>query len=180
MSKNHKAALIAAQEYPVMNEIIYPYFEKGCKAAYAKTEVSMRIVGNWYDANKGAVLADSVIENGVDVILPICGGASQGVINSAVNHKVYVTWFDNNGFEKAPGTIISSSILKQKEMAAIVTENYLTGLTAWGTADMVGISDGFVDFVQDDPNYINTVPANIRKKMSKMVESIRNGSYTVK
>ena len=69
---------------------------------------------------------------------------------------------------------------KQKEMASIVTENYLSGLTSWGTADMVGISDGFVDFVQDDPNYINTVPANIRKKMSKMVESIRNGSYTVK
>ena len=31
MSKSHKLALIAAQEYPVMNNIIYPYFEKGHK-----------------------------------------------------------------------------------------------------------------------------------------------------
>ena len=180
MSKSHKMALIAAQEYPVMNNILLPYFEKGGKEANKNTTVDFRVVGNWYDANKGAVLADSVIENGVDVILPICGGASQGVINSAVNHKVYVTWFDNNGFEKAPGTIISSSILKQKEMATIATENYLSGLTAWGNADMVGVSDGFVDFVQDDPLYIQTVPANIRNKMKKMVESIRNGNYEVK
>ena len=180
MSKSHKMALIAAQEYPVMNNILLPYFEKGGKEANKKTTVDFRVVGNWYDANKGAVLADSVIENGVDVILPICGGASQGVINSAVNHKVYVTWFDNNGFEKAPGTIISSSILKQKEMASIATENYLSGLTSWGTADMVGVSDGFVDFVQDDPLYIQTVPANIRRKMEKMVDSIRSGNYKVK
>jgi len=180
MSKSHKMALIAAQEYPVMNNILYPYFEKGGKEANKNTSVEFRVVGNWYDANKGAMLADSVIEKGVDVILPICGGASQGVINSAVNHGVYVTWFDNNGFEKAPGTIISSSVLKQKEMAAIVTENYLSGLTSWGTADMVGISDGFVDFVQDDPLYIKTVPAGIRKKMEKMVASIRSGKYQVK
>ena len=179
MSKSHKTALIAAQEYPVMNDIIYPYFEKGCKAAYAKTEVSIRIVGNWYDANKGAVIADSLINNGVDVILPICGGASQGVINSAKNKGIYVTWFDNNGFEKAPGTIISSTTLKQKEMADIVTANYLAGILEWGKADMVGVADKYVAFVQDDPNYISTVPEKIRKKMSKLVHSIENGKLDV-
>lgn len=179
MSKNHKAALIAAQEYPVMNEIIYPYFEKGCKAAYAKTEVAIRIVGNWYDANKGAVIADSLINNGFDVLLPICGGASQGVINSAKNKGIYVTWFDNNGFEKAPGTIISSTTLKQKEMADIVTANYLAGILEWGKADMVGVADKYVAFVQDDPNYISTVPEKIRKKMSKVVHSIESGKLDV-
>ena len=179
MSKTHKTALIAAQEYPVMNEIIYPYFEKGCKAAYAKTEVTIRIVGNWYDANKGAVIADSLINNGVDVILPICGGASQGVINSAKNKGIYVTWFDNNGFDKAPGTIISSTTLKQKEMADIVTANYLAGILEWGKADMVGVADKYVAFVQDDPNYISTVPEKIRKKMSKLVHSIETGKLDV-
>ena len=179
MSKSHKTALIAAQEYPVMNDIIYPYFEKGCKAAYSKTEVSMRIVGNWYDANKGAVIADSLINNGVDVILPICGGASQGVINSAKNKGVYVTWFDNNGFDKAPGTIISSTVLKQKEMSDIVTANYLAGILEWGKADMVGVADKYVAFVQDDPNYISTVPEKTRKKMSKVVHSIETGKLDV-
>lgn len=180
MSKSHKMALIAAQEYPVMNNIILPYFEKGGKAADSSTTVDFRIVGNWYDANKGALLADSVIANKVDVILPICGGAAQGVINSAVNNKAYITWFDDNGFSKAPGTVISSSIMKQKEMAAIVTENYLANLTHWGNADMVGIQDGFVSFVQDDPLYIQTVPENIRNKMAELLDQIRNGEYQLK
>ena len=180
MSKNHKMALIAAQEYPVMNEILYPYFEKGGKAANAKTTVDFRVVGNWYDATKGAELADAVAKKGVDVILPICGGAAQGVITSAVNNGIYVTWFDNNGFCKAPETIISSSTMEQKEMARMVTEQYLNDETPWGVADMVGIKEGFVDFVQDDPLYIKTVPEDIRNTMATLVTDIKNGDLIIK
>ena len=180
MSKTHKMALIAAQEYPVMNEIIFPYFEKGGKAAYENTTVDFRVVGNWYDATKGAELADAVAKKGVDVILPICGGAAQGVITSAVNNGIYVTWFDNNGFAKAPGTIISSSTMEQKEMARMVTEQYLNDETPWGVADMVGIKEGFVDFVQDDPIYIQTVPEDVRNTMAKLVTDIKNGDLIIK
>ncbi|MCR4901132.1 MAG: BMP family ABC transporter substrate-binding protein [Treponema sp.] len=179
MSKSNKLGLIAAQEYPVMNNIIYPYFEKGAKDAVPASTVDFQIVGNWYDANKGAMLTDILYDKGVDVILPICGGASQGVINSAVDHGIYITWFDNNGFDKAPGTIISSTVMLQRELSAIVTKDFLNGKTEWGTAKMLGIKDGFVDFVQDDENYISTVPANIRSKMADLVSSIKEGKTTI-
>ena len=179
MSKSHKLGLIAAQEYPVMNNIIYPYFEKGAKDAASGSTVEFSIVGNWYDANKGAMLADILYSNGVDVVLPICGGASQGVINSAVNNGTYITWFDNNGFGKAPGTIISSTVMKQKELSQIMTKDFLNGKTAWGTAKMFGVKDGFVDFVQDDELYISTVPANVRAKMAELVDSIKDGKTTI-
>ena len=38
-TKTHKLALVAAQEYPVMNNIIFPYFEKGAKAADSAASV---------------------------------------------------------------------------------------------------------------------------------------------
>ena len=180
MSKSHKLALIAAQEYPVMNNIIYPYFEKGAQAAEGSSTVEFRIVGNWYDATKGAELADAVAKIGVDVILPICGGASQGVITSAINNGIYITWFDDNGFSKAPGTIISSSVMEQKKMSYNVTKEFLEGKTPWGTAKMVGIKEGFVDFVQDDPLYIQTVPADVREKMKKLLDDIRSGKTEIK
>ena len=180
MSKSHKLALIAAQEYPVMNNIILPYFEKGAKAANAASTVEFRIVGNWYDGTKGAELADAVAKIGVDVILPICGGASQGVITSAVNNGIYITWFDDNGFSKAPGTIISSSVMEQKKMSYNVTKEFLEGKTPWGTAKMVGIKEGFVDFVQDDENYITTVPAEIREEMKILVSDIKDGKRIIK
>lgn len=176
MSKSGKVALVAAQEYPVMNNVIFPYFEKGA-SEYAAAE--FQVVGNWYDANKSGQITDALIDNGVDVILPICGGAAQGVINSAVNKGAYVAWFDNNGFEKAPGTIISSSIMKQKEMAQIATTDFLNGKTAWGTAQMVGIKEGFVDFVQDDPLYLSTVPEEARKIMADLVTGLKEGKITI-
>jgi len=179
MSKSNKLGLIAAQEYPVMNNIIWPYFEKGAKAANPMTSVDFRVVGNWYDATKGAMLADILYNEGIDVILPICGGASQGVINSAVNNNFYITWFDNNGFDKAPGNIISSTVMKQHELSQIMTTEYLNNKTEWGTAKMLGVKDGFVDFIQDDPLYISTVPANIRAKMAELVDSIRDGSLII-
>ena len=179
MSKSGKLALIAAQEYPVMNEIIYPSFVKGAKTALPSATVDFRIVGNWYDATKGAEIADAVAKNGVDVILPICGGAAQGVISSAVNNGIYISWFDDSGFSRAPGTIIGSSTVKQEEMACIVTKQFIEGKTPWGTADMVGMQDGFIEFVQDDPLYTSTVPQNIRDAMANLVEQIRSGAFKI-
>lgn len=179
MSKSQKLALITAQEYPVMNEIIYPSFVKGAKAACPTATVDFRVVGNWYDATKGAEIADALIKTGVDVILPICGGASQGVISSAVNNKIYISWFDDSGFSRAPGTIIGSSTVSQAEMAAIVTKEFLNGNTPWGVAKMVGMEDGFIEFVQDDPLYIQTVPENIRNTMSDLVYQIKNGETVI-
>lgn len=179
MSKTHKVALIAAQEYPVMNNILYPYFEKGAKAANPQTKAEFRLVGNWYDATKAAEISESLISTGVDVILPICGGASQGVIKTAVEKNIYITWFDNNGFAKAPGRIISSTVMEQKRMAYEITVQYIKDEINWGKADMVGLEKGYVNFVQDDRFYIQTVPLEIRNKMASLISDIKNRKIIV-
>ena len=179
MSKTHKVALIAAQEYPVMNNILYPYFEKGAKAANPQTKAEFRLVGNCYDATKAAEISESLISTGVDVILPICGGASQGVIKTAVEKNIYITWFDNNGFAKAPGRIISSTVMEQKRMAYEITVQYIKDEINWGKADMVGLEKGYVNFVQDDRFYIQTVPLEIRNKMASLISDIKNRKIIV-
>ena len=179
MSKNHKVAIVAAQEYPVMNNVIMPYFALGAKTAYEDTQVDFRIVGNWYDANQGALLADALIKNGTDVILPICGGAAQGVINSAVNSGTYIAWFDNNGFAYAPGTVISSSTMNQEELAMEYTMDYLRGFFWHGKSHQFGMKDGMVDFIQDDPLYISTVPADVREKLFVLVDQVKRGEVII-
>ncbi len=176
MSKTHKVGLLAAQEYPVLNNIILPGFAKGADDAAKGTTVDFRIVGNWYDASKGAELSSAMNKSGCDVILPICGGAAQGVISTAQEKGFYITWFDNNGFSKAPGTIISSTVMKQQLMAKEQTLAFIEGKTQWGKALTVGMKEGYIEFVQDDPLYIRTVPADIRDKMAKVEASIKDGS----
>lgn len=179
MSKTHRLALIAAQEYPVMNNIILPYYEKGAIAANEDSTVDFRIVGNWYDATKGSEIADAVYKNGVDVILPICGGASQGVLQSAKNNGIYVAWFDDDGFTKAPGTIICSTKLKQQEMSYLVTKEFIEEKTPWGQAKMVGFKEGFIEFDQTNPHYIENTPEDIREKMSVLIQSITEGKINI-
>ena len=60
-----------------------------------------------------------------------------------------------------------------------MTTNFLNGKTEWGTAKMLGVKDGFVDFVQDDPLYISTVPQNIRNQMAELVDAIKSGAKTI-
>lgn len=179
MSKTHKVALISAQDYPVMNNMIFPSFARGAADAYKGTTADYRVVGNWYDATKGAEIADAVTKIGVDVILPICGGASQGVISSAANNNIRVAWFDANGFTRAPGVVISSTVNHQERLSEEVTLEWLEGKTEWGTAKMVGMKEGYVEFVQNDENYINTVPEDVRAKMSDLVNKIISGEFTV-
>lgn len=179
MSKSHKVGLVAAQEYPVMNNVLHPYYEKGAADAVEGTTCDFRIVGNWWDASKGAEITDALVSSGVDVILPICGGAAQGVISTATEKGIYLNWFDDNGFAKAPGVIISSCLAKQKTASKEVTLNYLAGKTEWGKTKVVGMQEGYIEFVQDDPLYIQTVPEDVRGKLSTLIEQIQAGTFTV-
>lgn len=175
-SKTKKLGLIAAQEYPVMNDVILPGFEEGAIAANANATVDFRIVGNWYDATKGSELANAMYDSGVDVILPICGGASQGVITSAKTKNKFLVFFDNASFDRAPENILSCTTLSQKEASKLAVQQYLNGKIEWGSAKTFGISDGFITFLQDAPNTKNpNVTDEMRNQMSALVEKIKTG-----
>jgi len=174
-----KIALVAAQEYPVMNNVILPSFIEGAKAADPETSTEFRIVGNWYDATKGADIARTLYAEGVDVILPIAGGASQGIIAAAKELGFYITWFDDNGFSKAPGYVVSSSVMEQKKNAYEQTLQFLEGKTEFGTAKTLGIKDGYIDFVLDDPLFTETVDESIRSRLEQVFADIKNGTLVL-
>lgn len=178
-NKQKKIALIAGQEYPVMNTIILPAFIEGAQAAVADTKVEFRIVGNWYDASKGADIARNLYDEGVDVILPIAGGASQGVIAAAKELGFYITWFDDNGFSKAPGYVVSSSVMEQKRAAYEQTMEYLHGKTVFGQTKTLGIRDGYIDFILDDPLFEKTLSEDIRTRLASVYKDIQSGTLVL-
>ncbi|MCQ2611623.1 MAG: BMP family ABC transporter substrate-binding protein [Treponema sp.] len=173
MSKTKKIGLVAAQEYPIMNNIFLPEYTRGAKDADPDCTVDFRIVGNWYDASKGKELADAMANSGVDAILPICGGAAQGVIASSMEHGTYLTWFDSNGYSRAPGHVILCSETMQVQAACDAVKEYLEEKVQWGTVKEVGLKDGFIMFHTEDLECIANVPENIRKLVIEKIESLR-------
>jgi simple sugar transport system substrate-binding protein len=180
MSKTHKLGLIAAQEYPVMNTILLPYYKLGAEAANKQSSVDFRIVGNWYDASKGAELTRAMAATGVDMILPICGGAAQGVITTAKELNLHLAWFDENGFDRAPGTIIACTQIKQDVIAREITRDFLAGKVNFGTVKTVGtLQDGYMEFITDNAQYQQAVPGSIQNLMMQMITQLKAGTIVL-
>ena len=170
-----KLGLVAAQEYPVMNSIILPGFIEGARAVDPAFNVDFRVVGNWFDAARAAELAAAMIRGGVRVLLPIAGGAGHGVVQAASETGAKIVWFDINGYAIRPGTVIGSAILRQDKAAYEKTKLFLEGRLPFGTAEIAGVADGFVDFVEDDPLYISSVSQAIREKQAALIARLRSG-----
>ncbi len=174
-----KIGLIAGQEYPAMNGIILPAYLEGAKAVDPAFEVDFRVVGNWYDASKGAELARAMKAAGCDVILPISGGANQRGVEAAKEHGFYAAWFDDNGYAKAPGYVVSSSVMAQERLAREKTLEWIKGTLATGVPTTLGIKEGYVNFVSDDPLYLETVPKALRDKQAALVSKLASGELAL-
>ena len=170
-----RIGLVAAQEYPVMMNTILPGYLEGALAVDPDFTVDFRVIGNWYDALKGAELAADMIRGGSRVLLPVAGGAGEGVVQAAAESGVKVVWFDANGYNVRPGVVIGSTIIRQEKATYEKTLIYLNGELPFGNAEIVGITGGYVDFVDDDPVYLSTVSESIRLKQAEMTACLRSG-----
>ncbi|MDR2446311.1 MAG: BMP family ABC transporter substrate-binding protein [Treponema sp.] len=174
-----KVGLVAGQEYPAMNEIIMPGYIRGVQAVDPSFTVDFRVVGNWFDAGKAASLARDMIARGAKAILCIAGGANEGVVQAANESGAKVVWFDSNGYAARPGTVVGSSVIRQDKLAYEKTLLFLEGSLPFGAADIVGVAEGYVDFIEDDPDYKTAVSETIREKQADMIARIRNGSLVL-
>ena len=175
-NKDLKAGLIAGQEYPMMNNVIKPGFTEGLKYVDPGISLDFRIVGNWFDASKGAELAGKMYDSGVDVILAIAGGASQGVLSAAKERGKYVLWFDNNGYSLSKGTVIGCAAMRQDRAAYETVKKALSGTLEYGTAVIMGVKEDYVYFVDNDDIYKNTVPQNIQEQIKRTENRIKEGT----
>jgi simple sugar transport system substrate-binding protein len=178
-NKEKKIGLVAGQEYPAMNDIILPAYLEGARAVDPAFTVDFRVVGNWYDATKAAELARAMHAAGVDVVMPIAGGANQGVVSAATDEGFYLAWFDENGYAKAPGYVIASSTMAQERLTREATLAYLNGKLEFGKPATVGVKEGYITFIADDPAYTAAVPQELRDRQKAMLDRLASGDLSL-
>ncbi|MDR2444549.1 MAG: BMP family ABC transporter substrate-binding protein [Spirochaetaceae bacterium] len=172
-----KAGLIAGQEYPAMLQTILPGYREGAGAVDPGIEIDFRVAGNWYDAAKCAELAAGMIKAGVRVILCVAGGANEGAVQAAVEagpDAARIIWFDTNGYAVRPPYIIGSCVIRQDKAAYSKIKLFLEDALPFGRAELAGLRDGYVDFVEDDPLYVTAVSASVREKQGGMLRRLRS------
>jgi simple sugar transport system substrate-binding protein len=174
-----RIGLIAGQEYPAMNTIILPGYIRGAQAVDSDFTVDFRVLGNWFDAGKAAEITQDMLANDVKVILCIAGGANEGIVQVAYENNAAVVWFDTNGYAVRPGIVVGSAIIRQDKLAYEKTLLFLEDSLPFGSTDIVGVAEGYVDFVEDDPDYKSSVSQAIREKQAAMIARIRDGSLVL-
>ncbi len=170
-----RAGLLAGQEYPIMNRVIRPAFELGLQSVDPAAVLDFRVLGNWYDAAAATELANSMLDNGADVILTISGGGNQGVISAARTKGAYVLWYDSPGYDEAPGIVIGSTEVKLDEAAYLRTLDAIDGELAFGTGEVLGVGDGFVGFDTGHRLFERHVPQQVRAELEAMITRLRDG-----
>ena len=177
LSGSYKLGLIAGQTYPDMDRAIVPGFVMGMKSVDPRFELDFRVVGNWYDAAKSAELAESMYRSGVDVILPIAGGANQGVLSAAKKEGKYIVWFDSPGTDAAPGVILGSAIVRQEQAAQEMVLGLIDGVLEQGDLKEGTIKDGYVLIDEEEEAYGKYVPSGVRQKVAFQMEQFVSGRY---
>lgn len=168
-----KVGFIAGQEYAALSNMIKPGYELGIQLANPNIEVDFRILGNWYDAGKAGELANSMIDAGVDVIMTACGGANAGVIAACEDRGKYVLYLDKDNYA------LSESIIGCSELAQVqAVYEYVTAAVAdelvWGEYTILGIGEGYVDFVDSNSLYAARVSAAVYADMGIFLADLRS------
>ncbi|MDR1948752.1 MAG: BMP family ABC transporter substrate-binding protein [Spirochaetaceae bacterium] len=176
-----RIGFIAAQEYPLLNNHIVPGFLDGARLVDEDITLDFRVVGNWFDANKAADLAGSMIDSGVDIFASIAGGAAQGMIKTARERGAYVVFHNTNEYKTAPGIILGCGSMEQRKLVEEILAEVLEGTMEYGRAKIVGAADGYLGFIADDPGYTDYLPRDLQVKFNAFMDDIRAGKirYTL-
>lgn len=168
------AGLVSAQRYPTLDRLIEPGFAAGLKAVDASYSLEYREIGNWYDANKAAELARSLYAAGAELILPIAGGAGQGVVAVASELGKKVVWFDGSGYQLGPDAVVGCATIAQDRLVYERLKALLAGEKLYGKADIVGARDGYVGFDTSGPAY-KSLPEALRDAFELALGELAKG-----
>ncbi len=175
VNDDSRIGLLAGQEYPIMNNVILPAFQLGLDAVVGSGTVDFRVLGNWYDAGKAQEIAADMITQGSDIVLTIAGGGNQGVISAARERNTYVVWYDDIGYDQAPGIVAGSSFVRQDVATYEATLQAIRGELEYGSAQILGVTDGAVSFDTSHPAFRELVPQPIIEEMENLLERMGSG-----
>lgn len=138
--------------------------------------------GDFEDTAKGLTTAQTFIDQGADVILPVAGQVGEGAAAAALSAgNVSIIWVDNDGYDTLPSEyrpILLTSVLKNtgeavKEIAVQSRDDEFTNEPFVGTLENEGV--GLAPFHDLE----SSVPAELSAQLDALRQSIVDGSLEV-
>ncbi len=142
-------------------------------------------IGDFSNSTKGKSLADTMYDQGVEVLFAAASQAGLGCLDSAKNKDKLIIGVDSDQFDyfmdsdaKKADRIVTS-ILKRVDLALYeACEAFLDNTLEYGTLVNLGINEGKVGIVEND-NYKAKVSEETRSYIAQLMMQIKDGSLVV-
>lgn len=168
MTKNHKIGLIPALSS--MKEI--SAFIAGAKDQNPQNTVYIKEVNDWNDKQIATDIANNMIKNGVDVLVPMGDGYCIDVIMAASKAHIYAIGYVSDQSYIDQKTVITSTVQELNKSYMNIAQKYKNNTLSSGCV-YVDFNDGSQRLSSFGP----MVTEEVKQKVEKKVKEYNEGTF---
>jgi transcriptional activator of comK gene len=170
MTKTHKIGLIPA--YRSMKEI--EPFIMAAKAQNKANQIIVQEVNDWSDGKKAVQIAQTMIKQGVDILVPMGDGFNIDVIMEAHHAKRFAIGYVSDQSFVSKETVVTSTIQKVSETYLRLAQQYRNGKLVGGNLTL-----DFKNGAQELAPFGPMVPTSVRETVAKQLKSYKEGAFAL-
>ncbi len=168
--------IVGAMDADVINRHFTGY-TCGAKYIDPSIEVLSDYVGSFDDTAAAQAIAQTMNNNGADIIYQVAAGAGLGVFKEAEDKGFMAIGLDDNQNYLDPDTIVASTIKKVDEYVYQAIDSAINGGFAGGEALALGLAEDGVDFTFDDSEVV--VSQEIKDTIEAIKAKVASGELVI-
>ncbi|MBF9016063.1 MULTISPECIES: BMP family protein [unclassified Oceanispirochaeta] len=175
MSETGKVGFIGGIKFFLIEEFEYG-FKAGVKQAGADIEVLTQYAESFTDAAKGKSIANSMYQQGADVIFHAAGGVGNGLIEAAKEQGKWAIGVDRDQNDLAPDNVLTSAMKRVDNGIYNLSKDLNDGNFPGGSTVSYGLAE---DGVGIAPTSSKHVPADILAEVASLEKMIIAADFVV-
>ncbi|MFC4449767.1 BMP family lipoprotein [Halorussus aquaticus] len=171
---------VGGKEVPLIKKFEAGYLA-GVEHANPDVNVLSAYAGAWSDPAKGQSIANSMYDNGADIIYHAAGGTGTGVFKAAQSSGRYAIGVDADQSESLPdyADVILASMVKHVDQAVLQSvERVVNGNFQGGSVNRLGLQENGVEAVYGS-QLASEIPQEVKSALEQSKQRIVNGEITV-
>lgn len=130
------------------------------------------------DPALGQQLAESMFQDGADIIFQVAGGTGSGVIQAAVDYERYAIGVDDNQDGIAPGAVLTSVLKRVDVGLETVMDTYAAGEFPGGEIVRLGLEDDAVALTEFE-HTLDAIGQEVVDQIAELRQQISDGEIDV-
>jgi len=148
-------------------------FTLGAQSVNPKIRTKVVWVNTWYDTAKETEAAQSLINQGADVLFQ--NTDSSAVLQTAGKNKKYAFGWDSDMTAYSPEAHLASAVINWAPYYVKAVKEALDGSWKGGGHTWWGVKEGAIDIV----SISDKVPAELKDKVEKAKAGLKDGSFAI-